>query len=90
MSQPRTLVLRAPGTNCDLETAYAFERAGARCDRRHVNELLEYPRLCSEYQILCLPGGFSYGDDIAAGRILGNQLRHHLADVLASSRRRAN
>src|SRR5262249_49925180 len=35
-----------------------------------------------DYQILCVPGGFSYGDDIAAGRILGNQIRHHLAGCL--------
>jgi phosphoribosylformylglycinamidine synthase subunit PurQ / glutaminase len=78
----RVIVLRAPGTNCDVETAYAFERAGARVDRIHVNRLLESPKLLAEYQVLCLPGGFSYGDDIAAGRILGNQLRHHLAGQL--------
>ncbi len=78
----RACVLRAPGTNCDTETAYAFERAGARPDRVHVNRVLEAPGILDDYQILCLPGGFSYGDDIAAGRILGNQLRHHLADCL--------
>jgi phosphoribosylformylglycinamidine synthase subunit PurQ / glutaminase len=48
----------------------------------HVKGLLESPRQLDEFQILCLPGGFSYGDDIAAGRILGNQIRHHLADAL--------
>jgi phosphoribosylformylglycinamidine synthase len=36
--------------------------------------------------VLCIPGGFSYGDDIAAGRILGNQIQHHLADTLAAFR----
>ena len=76
------IILRAPGTKCDVETAYAFERAGARADRVHVNRLLESPALLGEYQILCLPGGFSYGDDIAAGRILGNQLGHHLSESL--------
>jgi phosphoribosylformylglycinamidine synthase len=35
-----------------------------------------------QFQILCLPGGFSYGDDIAAGRILAGQIRHHLADAI--------
>ncbi len=39
--------------------------------------------MLNDYQVLCLPGGFSYGDDIAAGRILANQIRHHLADALA-------
>jgi phosphoribosylformylglycinamidine synthase len=80
----RVLILRAPGTNCDQETAYAFEVAGGRPTSVHVNRLLENPRLADEFQILCLPGGFSYGDDIAAGRILGNQIRHHLADAMQS------
>ncbi len=80
----RVLILRAPGTNCDQETAYAFEVAGAKTQSVHVNRLLENPRLTAEFQILCLPGGFSYGDDIAAGRILGNQIRHHLADAMQS------
>ena len=82
MPQPRVLILRAPGTNCDGETTFAFERAGARAERVHVNRLLENPRLVEQSQILCIPGGFSYGDDVAAGRILANQVRHHLADVM--------
>jgi phosphoribosylformylglycinamidine synthase len=80
MPQPRVLILRAPGTNCDGETAYAFSLARARVDSLHVNRLLERPQLLGDYQILCLPGGFSYGDDIAAGRILGTQLQHRLAE----------
>ncbi len=82
MAQPRVLILRAPGTNCDQETAHAFERAGGRTEALHVNRLLESPAGLADFQILCLPGGFSYGDDIAAGRILGNQIRHHLQDWL--------
>jgi len=78
----RALILRAPGTNCDAESAFAFERAGALADRLHINRLLEQPALLKEFQILCLPGGFSYGDDLGAGRILGNQIRHHLFDWL--------
>jgi phosphoribosylformylglycinamidine synthase len=83
MPTPRVLVLRAPGTNCDRETAYAFELAGGRADLVHINRLLENPKLALDYQIFCLPGGFSYGDDIAAGRILANQIRHHLQQSLA-------
>ena len=82
--QPRVLVLRAPGTNCDEETAYAFEQAGAVAERVHVNRLIENPALKDRYQILCFPGGFSYGDDIAAGRILATRLREHLADMVDS------
>ena len=86
MSQPRVLVLRAPGTNCDVETAFAFERAGAIAESLHLNRLLESPQLAADYQILCIPGGFSFGDDVAAGRIFANQIRHHLADVMQEFR----
>lgn len=79
---PRALILRAPGANCDLESAFAFEQAGARAERLHINRLLERPAQLAEFQILCLPGGFSYGDDLGAGRILGNQIRHYLFDWL--------
>lgn len=79
---PRVLVLRAPGTNCDRESAFAFEQAGAQTQFAHIQQLLEEPKLIASAQILCFPGGFSYGDDIASGRILSVQLRHHLRDVL--------
>lgn len=82
MPTPRVLILRAPGTNCDRETAFAFERTGGAVTSMHINQLLESPRSADQYQILCVPGGFSYGDDIAAGRILANQIRHHLRDTL--------
>lgn len=83
---PRVLVLRAPGTNCDVETAHAFKLAGGEPSVLHLNRWLESPELADEYQILCLPGGFSYGDDVAAGRIFANQLRHHLANSLQAFR----
>ena len=82
MAQPRVLVLRAPGTNCDAETSFAFETAGATVDLVHINRLLESPKQIDAYQIICFQGGFSYGDDVAAGQILGSQLQHHLVDEL--------
>ena len=82
MSQPRVLVIRAPGTNCDAETRYAFQLAGARANVLHLNRWLESPRLIREVEMLCIPGGFSYGDDIAAGRIFANQLRYRLGDEI--------
>lgn len=88
MAVPSVLVLRAPGTNCDVETAYAFEQAGGRAVRVHVNQLIEESGMLADQQILCLPGGFSYGDDIASGRVLGNQLRLKLADALLGFRER--
>ncbi|HEY7120336.1 MAG TPA: phosphoribosylformylglycinamidine synthase I [Tepidisphaeraceae bacterium] len=81
--KPRTLILRTAGTNCDTETAHAFELAGARVEFLHVNQLLGRPQAMADYQLLAIPGGFSYGDDIAAGRIFANQIRHHLAGAFA-------
>ncbi len=82
MPRPNVLILRAPGTNCDAETAFTFDRAGAKAETLHINRLLEKPALFQQFQILCIPGGFSYGDDLGAGRILGNQIQHHLAEEL--------
>ena len=82
MPAPRVCVLRAPGTNCDEETAFAFESCGAVADRVHLFQLLENPKQLAEYQVLCVPGGFSYGDDIGAGVIFASQLRGHLGEAL--------
>lgn len=80
--QPNVLVLRAPGTNCDNETAYAFELAGASTEPWHINRLLEKPELLERFQMLCLPGGFSFGDDIAAGRVMAGRFRHRLFEPI--------
>ena len=82
MATPRILILRAPGANCDAEAQFAFELAGAVAERVHVNRLREQPRLLQRYQVLVIPGGFTYGDDVAAGKILANQLAHFLGDAL--------
>ncbi|MEY3458166.1 MAG: Phosphoribosylformylglycinamidine synthase, partial [Planctomycetota bacterium] len=84
MVQPRVCVLRAPGTNCDLETAHAFEMAGATAERVHLFRLLESPTQLQKYQILCIPGGFSYGDDLGAGVIFSRQLRGQLNESIRS------
>ena len=63
----RILVLRAPGTNCDRETAYAFETAGATTKAIHVNALLDKPKQIERAHGLVIPGGFSYGDVLGAG-----------------------
>lgn len=84
MAVVRALVLRAAGINCDEETAFAWMTAGARAEQLHVNRLLDDPRRLGTYQVLTIPGGFSYGDDIASGKILANQLAHHLGDAIRS------
>ena len=80
MAKVRTLILRAPGTNCDEETAFAFEQAGATVSSAHVNELVRGDKRIADYQILVFPGGFTYGDDISAGRILANELKLKLGN----------
>ena len=82
MPLPRVCVLRAPGTNCDPETAFAFERAGATAERVHLFRLLENPGSLDAYQILCIPGGFSYGDDVGAGVIFSQKLGGPLGETL--------
>jgi phosphoribosylformylglycinamidine synthase I len=86
MATPRALILRAPGANCDAEAQFAFERAGGIAERVHINRLRESPQLLQRYQILVIPGGFTYGDDVAAGKILANQLRHFLGEALRKFR----
>ncbi len=82
MPTPRIIVLRAPGTNCDQEAAFAFEAAGGKAEIVHLNRALDNPKIFAAANILCIPGGFSYGDDMSAGRVFGNQIRHHLAGAL--------
>ncbi|MDD4938895.1 MAG: phosphoribosylformylglycinamidine synthase I [Candidatus Omnitrophica bacterium] len=78
MAKPKVCVLRTAGTNCDKETAFAFSEAGASAELAHINSLFEPQKKLSEYDILAIPGGFSYGDDVAAGKILANELRYKL------------
>ena len=80
MSKVRVLVLRAPGTNCDMETIFAFEQVGAYVSRLHINRFVRGNERLADYQIMVVPGGFTYGDDIAAGRVLANELRLGLGE----------
>ena len=82
MATPKALVLRAAGTNCDRETEYALQQAGFEAARIHVFRLMEDAAPLAEAQFLVIPGGFSYGDDVAAGKILAHQMLHRLAEPL--------
>jgi phosphoribosylformylglycinamidine synthase len=82
MPKPKALVLKTAGMNCDGETAFAFESAGAAPEFVHINQLVAGERTLSSYQILAVSGGFTYGDDIAAGKVLANELRCKLWDGL--------
>jgi len=82
MEQVRAIVLRAAGINCDMETEYALQFAGAKAERVHINRIIEDKDALEQYHILVVPGGFSYGDDVAAGKILANQIMHHLYEPI--------
>jgi len=74
-NKAKVIVLRTAGTNCDQETAFAFESFGADVDLVHINELVKGKKSLESYHIMAIPGGFTYGDDIISGRILANELR---------------
>jgi len=80
MSKVNVLVLRAPGTNCDYEMEHAFALAGAVPVSVHINRLLDGSINLFDYRVLAVPGGFSYGDDLGAGKIAANELRIGLGD----------
>ena len=80
MKKIKVIVLRTAGTNCDKETAFAFERSGAATELVHINQLSSDEKRLADYQILAIPGGFSYGDDIASGKILANELKYRIED----------
>ncbi|MDP3013741.1 MAG: phosphoribosylformylglycinamidine synthase I [Candidatus Subteraquimicrobiales bacterium] len=82
MKKPKVCVLLAAGINRDYDAAYAFEKAGAEAERVHINTLASREKSLKEYQILMLPGGFSFGDDIASGKVLANKLKYKLLDEI--------
>lgn len=82
--RPRALILHADGTNRDVEAAIAFELAGADPDIVPLNLLRTNGRPWSDFQILALPGGFSYGDTLGAGRLLAVDLQVYFADQVGA------
>ena len=80
--KPKALVLYGYGLNCDYETAFALNRAGAEAVRVHTTDLLENPKLLWDYHLLAVPGGFSWGDDHGAGVILALRLKLALGAAL--------
>jgi len=78
MANPKVLVLIGYGINCDEETKFAFEKAGARADLVHIDDLIETPKTLDDYQIVAFPGGFSYGDDTGSGNALAQKIKNNL------------
>jgi phosphoribosylformylglycinamidine synthase len=82
---PKALVMTAPGINCDLELMQAFELAGAGVESITFGRLARQPALIDGFDLIGLPGGFSYGDDVAAGRVLATLIRQGLYPALAAA-----
>ncbi|HSN74375.1 MAG TPA: phosphoribosylformylglycinamidine synthase I [Anaerolineae bacterium] len=79
---PPILILHATGSNRDREAAWACELAGGAPEIVHVNQLAAGVRRLRDYRMLVLPGGFSYGDDLGAGKLWAVAMRHRLGDEL--------
>lgn len=82
MTTPKALVLSGYGLNCEDETKTAFELAGGEADIVHINDLIDAPNKLRRYQILAVPGGFSFGDDTGSGKAYANKLKNHLSAQL--------
>ncbi len=82
MATPKALVIRTAGTNCDQETLFAFEHAGAATELLHINNLAKSKDPFAGVNIVAVPGGFTYGDDVASGKVLAVELAHVLGDKM--------
>lgn len=82
MTEARTAILYAPGTNCHEETAAAIELAGGQSELVLLKDLMDGERKLDSYQAAIVPGGFSYGDHLGAGRIFATLLVARLRDQL--------
>lgn len=81
-ASPKVLVLRAPGINRDRDAALACTLAGGAPERIHINQLVEGGARLADYAMLIIPGGFSYGDNLGAGKLLAVDLAHRLGEPL--------
>ncbi len=86
MSAPRVAVITGYGINSDLELAEAFRLAGALPTLVHVGDAVAGRVGLTDFDLLAFPGGFSFGDHIASGRVFANKLRSHLSDQLLEAR----
>ncbi|MEN9560774.1 MAG: hypothetical protein RIQ56_47 [Candidatus Parcubacteria bacterium] len=82
MSKPRVIVFSGYGLNCEEETKFAFESAGAQAEIVHINDVIAWPSVLKNAQIVAVGGGFAYGDDTGSGKAYGNRLKNHLGDAI--------
>lgn len=77
-----TCVITGFGINADAELARAFEEAGSRAERIHIQDIIDKPEQLAGYQILAFPGGFSFGDHIGSGLVFAHLFRKNLKTEL--------
>lgn len=82
MKDVKVMVLAGEGINCEHESAQAFTRLGARADIKFVHEWQSRPSLIHDYQILVVPGGFSYGDELHSGQVFALDLKYSVNEEL--------
>ena len=83
MSKPvPILIITGYGLNCEAESAFAWQQAGAAPKCVHLNDLLERPAQLHDFAALMFIGGFSYGDHMGSGLVFAHRLRHHIRDEL--------
>jgi len=80
MVEPKICILRVGGTNCDAETKAALDDMGTRAEILHLNKLIDGK--LTRYDALIIPGGFSYGDYVRAGAILGKKVSNKFSREL--------
>ena len=78
----KALVLTGYGINCEVESKHCIEKSGGKADIVHLNLLLDNPKMLEEYNMLMIPGGFSFGDDLGSGKVFGNKMRFRLREPL--------
>jgi phosphoribosylformylglycinamidine synthase I len=83
MSTVKVLILRAPGTNREEETAAAFQQSGALTQLATIDLVAKASFRFADYQVVVFPGGFAYGDDLGAGRVLASELNLKLRQEIA-------
>ncbi len=90
MKKPKAIIIKADGINRDYEMMFAFNLAGADAKVVHINDLRSKKEILSDYQILGIPGGFAYGDDIVSGKILATEMIAYLGDEIRKFVKRSN
>lgn len=82
MAKPRVIVFSGYGLNCEEETKFAFDTAGAEAEIVHINDVIAWPSILKNAQIVAIGGGFAYGDDTGSGKAYGNRLKNHLGAAI--------